>query len=168
MSMFEPRQRRDFTPKAVKFSDLYKFGANSKNVSSAAIDGARKALAAAGYSSKQISLIISDDKKIPVAQMKEIVGHLNKNQIYGFGQNPDIMIKNYLVKEKIKAQNISRIIHEHMLESQEEDLVKNRKTTSLNTMGKGAVGSLNNRGIKPSSPAGSSAPSSPTRINLPF
>ncbi|MFA6422394.1 MAG: hypothetical protein WCV92_03285 [Candidatus Buchananbacteria bacterium] len=160
---FATGPKKNFTPKTVKFSDLYKFSSGNKGMSGTVLEQARETLAAAGYTSTQITKIITEDKSILAPQMKEIAGLMNQNKIYGFNQDGAILMKNYLNKQRIKAQNISRVQHEHMLEAMGEDLDKGKPATSLNNMGKKSSTSLNSLGQKPNTPSSGS-----THISLPY
>ncbi len=167
MPLFGSSRSQQFTPKQVKLSDLYKFSSSSKTAPNTVLNAARQGLKNAGFSDLEISKIVTNDAKIPVQRMKEVVSELNKCKVFGFDkQDPDIFVKNYLNKERVKAQNIARIRKEHMLEARDEDL---GTSSSLNNLGKGSATSLNNQGVSPNLGKTEVKPmSSPPRINLKF
>jgi hypothetical protein len=83
---------------------------------------AMQALQKAGYTSNEINKIISKSEPVPVAKLKQIAGHLKTGNVYGFtNKNPEIMVKQYLNRERLKHQSIARIRKEHMLEERAED-----------------------------------------------
>lgn len=139
MSFFSTSQAEKFTPKEIKFSQLYKTGTGGGKPSSSLLNKAREVLAKAGYNEKKISQMITEDAKIPVNQMKEVAILMNKSGVYGFYGSPENQVKELLNKERVKAQNIAKIRREHIMEAYQEDLdsYSATTTTSLNSRGKG-------------------------------
>ena len=191
MPLFAQSMAQKFTPKEIKFSDIYKFGAKAKNLSGSVVTGAFETLKQNGFDESEINHIIRDDNHIPVLKMKKVVEILNRNNIYGFTQDPKILVQNYLTRERVKAQSIARIRKEHMLEQRqgtEEETsygvtslnnmqraksslsdkpastLSNKPVSSLTGSSK-TVNSLNNVNTKTSLNEGSS---SPDKVNLGF
>lgn len=145
MSIFNSNPEQDFTPRKIKFSDLYRHGTKAGSVSASDIATARQALAKAGYGESDLSRIFSEDKALPVAKMRQIAEQLNKAKVKGFSQSPSAMITGYLERQRIRTTNIRRRMHENMLESRSENIDTGYKSagTSLNSLGRGSASSLN-------------------------
>ncbi len=111
-----------YTPKNIKFSELYKFGSAGKDLSGSILNQAKEALAKAGYEPEKITKIITKNEAVSSKEMKAIAGHLNRGGIYGFRRPATGLVQGYLNKERVKAQNIARIRKEHILEAGEENL----------------------------------------------
>ena len=123
MPLFKQSAAERFTPKEIKFSKLYQTNVKSRRaVGDSVLWQTKQALKKAGYDDKTISEVITQDKPASVSQMKEIATILNKSKIYGFEKDPVYAIKNYLNKERVKAQSIARIRREHILEMSEQEL----------------------------------------------
>lgn len=135
MPLFAPSQAQKFTPKEIKFSQLYKTGTGGGKPGYSVMSRAKEALAKAGYDEKKISQMITGDAKISVSQMKEVASLMNKSGIYGFQKSPSYLVQQFLTKERVKAQNIARIRREHIAEASQEDL-GSYGTTSLNPQGR--------------------------------
>lgn len=144
MPLFKPSQAERFTPTEIKFSKLYKTNVKSgRRVGESVLWQTKQALKTAGYDDSSISKIITEDKPVSVSQMKEIATILNKAKVYGFEKSPEFAVKEYLNKERVKAQSIARIRREHILEMSEQEL-GGPGVTSLNQKGTGP-----NAGEKP-------------------
>lgn len=135
MPLFAPSQAQKFTPKAIKFSQLYKTGTGGGKPGYSVMSQAKETLAKAGYDEKKISQMITGDAKIPVSQMKEVAKLMNKAGVYGFQKSPSYLVQQLLTKERVKAQSIARIRREHIVEASQEDL-GSYGTTSLNPQGR--------------------------------
>lgn len=135
MPLFAPSQAQKFTPKAIKFSQLYKTGTGGGKPGYSVLSKAKETLAKAGYDEKKISQMITGDAKIPVSKMKEIATLMNRSGVYGFQKSPSYLVQQFLTKERVKAQNIARIRREHIAEASQEDL-GSYGTTSLNPQGR--------------------------------
>ena len=135
MPLFAPSQAQKFTPKAIKFSQLYKTGTGGGKPGYSVMSRAKEALAKAGYDEKKISQMITGDAKVSVSQMKEVASLMNKAGVYGFQKSPSYLVQQFLTKERVKAQNIARIRREHIAEASQEDL-GSYGTTSLNPQGR--------------------------------
>jgi len=128
MGLLRQNPLEQFRPRAVKFSDVYKHGAKRQSVSSADKKIAAGTLKQAGYSSGQINKIISQDKVVPIAQMKKIAASLNKGGISGFGQSPQKLVDGYVRKEMIRRKNINQVMQERAKEAWAENLTGSAKT----------------------------------------
>ncbi|MFA6227877.1 MAG: hypothetical protein WC668_01690 [Patescibacteria group bacterium] len=138
MPFIQQSQAQKYTPKEIKFSKLYQANIKSRRaVGESVLWKTKEALRNAGYDDPAISKIITQDKPIPVSQMKEIAAVLNRAGVYGFEKNPTFAVKEYLNKERVKAQSIARVRREHILEMSEEDL------------GQAGVSSLNQKALGP-------------------
>jgi hypothetical protein len=119
-----------FTPTKAKVSSLYKSVTKNSTMSASVKASAIKALQNAGYDSVKISKIMNKDEALPVAKLKQVARDLKAGKVYGFAtKNPDIAVKQYLNKERLKSQSIARIRKEHMLEERADD-VKNNPNNS--------------------------------------
>lgn len=123
---------QQFTPKNIKFSDLYKFSTKGKNLSGSILNQAKDALTKAGYDPDKITKIITKNEGVTAKQMAEIAGHLNQRGVYGFGQSSRNLIQGYLNKERVKAQNIAMIRKEHIMEARQEDVSAGPKGVKTN------------------------------------
>ncbi|MFA6593764.1 MAG: hypothetical protein WCT16_00755 [Candidatus Buchananbacteria bacterium] len=145
MPLLQQSQAQKYTPKEIKFSKLYQTNVKSRQaVGESVLWKTKEALRSAGYDDSAIGKIITQDQPVPVSKMKEIAVILNRAGVYGFEKNPAFIVKEYLTKERVKAQSIARIRREHVLEMSEEDLNK-AGVISLNQKGIGP-----NAGKKPS------------------
>ena len=121
----------DFKPKKIKFFDLYKH-ATKNDFSSTAREEIQKNLTQAGYKSKQIGKLIFDNEPTEVKEIKKITQHLVDSKATGFDQkNPRSLVDSYVKKEMVRQRNLSRVMHDRMVESFQEDLAP--KTGSSNT-----------------------------------
>jgi hypothetical protein len=134
MPFFQQSLKEKYTPKTIKLSKLYQANTKGKKLSGSVFDATQKTLQAAGFRDDKIRNILFKDQPVSVKEMKTIVEALNKNRVYGFERSPSLAIKDYLNKERVKAQSISGIIREHILEASEED-IDHYGTTSLNPKG---------------------------------
>lgn len=132
MPLLAPNRAQKFIPKTIKFSQLYKTGTNGGKPGYSVMSRAKEALIKAGYGEKSVSRMITKDAKIPVTQMKAIATLMNKAGIYGFQKSPEYLIKQFLTKERVKAQSIARIRREHIIEASQENL-ESRNSISLNS-----------------------------------
>ncbi|MFA5048861.1 MAG: hypothetical protein WC516_07600 [Patescibacteria group bacterium] len=121
MPLFGQSSSQKFTPKELKFSTLYKYGAKGKLTSSVK-DQAKRALTKAGYDQEKIGKIVTGDKGVSVQEMKRVATALNKERVYGFTKSPQALVKTYLVKERVKKQNIALIRKENMMEARKDDV----------------------------------------------
>ena len=136
--LFKQSLSQKFVPKTIKFSKLYQRNVDSKKTpGTSTLNNTKNALRQAGYTDSQILQIITKDTPVPVKQMREVAAILNKAQVYGFEKDPDFAVKQFLNKERIKAQNIAEIRREHILEMADEELEKNPATSSISQAGKG-------------------------------
>ena len=145
MSLFRQTNLQKYTPKTLKLSQLYRFATKSSGqIDSSVKEQIKKSLTQAGYSEEKIDKIIYHDPNLTPTEIQEISQHLNKSQIYGFTKNPTFLIKDYLNKERVKAQSIAGIRKEHMLESRQEPLVVGPTShlggdrSNVTTLGRGA------------------------------
>ena len=133
-----------FTPKELKFSTLYKYGAGGK-LNGSIKDQAKSALTKAGFSQDKVSKIVTGDHGISASEMKKVAEALNKNRVYGFTKSPQALVKTYLTKERVKAQNIARVRRENMIEARKEDLGGPNATGTKKIGGTSRFGSTPNR-----------------------
>ena len=129
--LFKPSQAEIFTPKTIQFSKLYKHMTQGGKLGDNVLINVKASLRRSGYTDDQIARIITHDKPVASSQMKQIATALNQARIFGFEKDPDLAVKRYLNKERVKAQSIARIRKEHILETAEENLAA-LGTTSLN------------------------------------
>lgn len=131
-----------YTPTKAKVSDLYKSVAKGSKMSASVKTSTIKALKEAGYDSTRISKIVSKDEALPIAKLKQVARDLKAGKVYGFStKNPDIVVKQYLNKERLKSQSIARIRKERMLEERAEDI--GGKTNAPKLPGSGISGKIN-------------------------
>jgi hypothetical protein len=110
-----------YTPTEIRLSKLYQRNMDTKkNIGSSVANSIKDALRRAGYEDEQIAKIVTHDKPQLIKQMREVANILNQAQIYGFKKDQEIAIKQFLNKERVKAQSIARIRKEHILEASEE------------------------------------------------
>jgi len=128
--LFRQTNIQKYTPKTIKLSQLYKFAAKTDQMSPALQETIQKTLSQAGYNKDEINKLIYKDKGLPKMKMQAIFKELNQNKVYGFSQDPNLIIKSYLNKERVKAQSIARIRKEQMLESRGENIAT-RSVTHL-------------------------------------
>ena len=128
---------KEYTPKTVKFSGLYKYGTGGEKLNSSVTSQVKNTLAKSGYNSEKIDKIINQDTGISAKEMKNVTKTLNQNKVYGFSQNPESMLKKYLIKERVKSQNIASIRKENMMEARTVDL--NAKPGTAPQLAKGPV-----------------------------
>lgn len=132
---FKPSNIAKYTPKTIRFSQLYAHNTGAKKkVGPSVLFQAKEALTKAGVNENDVFKIISHDKPISVSQMKAVAEVMNRSKIYGFEKDPKNAINDLLNKERIKAQSIAGIIKEHSMEAMTEDLPE-ISTTSLNPHG---------------------------------
>ncbi|MFA5124441.1 MAG: hypothetical protein WC473_01255 [Patescibacteria group bacterium] len=145
MPFLQQSQAQKYTPKEIKFSKLYQTNIKSRRaVGESVLWKTKEALRNTGYDDPTIGKIITQDKPVSVSQMKEIAAVLNRAGVYGFEKNPSFAVKEYLNKERVKAQSIARVRREHILEMSEEELSK----TGLTSLNQKAIGP--HAGEKPS------------------
>lgn|GEM_PF-1520155 len=110
-----------YTPSEIRLSKLYQGNMDTKkNIGPSVADTIKDALRQAGYDDEHIAKIVTYDKPQPIRQIREVANILNQAQIYGFRKDQEIAIKQFLNKERVKAQSIARIRREHILEMSEE------------------------------------------------
>ena len=128
MSLFRQSNIEKFTPKKIKFFDLYKQSTGSNQPSGTVQEAARAALAKAGLDEVSINKIIFENQPTPVSVMQNIASQLNQGQVFGFSSDPKTQVKNYLRKQMVKNMSVARIRTEHMLEQRPDSLaaLKNR------------------------------------------
>lgn len=119
-----------FTPRNVKFSDIYKHTTQSRSVPNSAKKNIYDSMVASGLDKDRASRILHNDEKITVAEMKKVSKALSGkvDGFYGSGTGP---VNSYLRKAAIRSRNIDRVKHDIMLESRREDIGQKIKT-SLN------------------------------------
>ncbi|MEK7652945.1 MAG: hypothetical protein AAB358_00455 [Patescibacteria group bacterium] len=121
----------DFKPKKIKFFDLYKH-ATKNDFSPTAREEIQKTLTQAGYTSRQISNVLFDNEPTEVKEIKKITQHLVDSKAMGFDEkNPRSLVDSYVKKEMIRQRNLSRVMHDRMMESFQEELMP--KTGGSNT-----------------------------------
>lgn len=134
MPLFQPSPKEKFIPKQIKLSKLFYFNTEGKSLGPSTLYQAKQALKQSGYSPEAIRKIVSKDEPISVKEFKAVARILSDNKVYGFEKNPDFSVKDYLNKQRVRAQSIARITKEHILEAAEEDYSK-KGVTTLNTKG---------------------------------
>ena len=123
MPFFAPNNIQKFTPTKAKVSDLYKSISKGSNMPDSVKASTIKALKAAGYDSTKISKIINSDEPLPVAKLKQVAKDFKTGKVPGFAdKDPNIVVKQYLNKQRVKAQSLAQIRKEHILEALAEDL----------------------------------------------
>ncbi len=157
-----------FRPKKITVPELYKHSTGAKDIGGGFKNDAIKALKNAGMNESEAAKIISGGRELTPEKAKIVSAHLSKNKIYGFNKDPKFLVEKYLRHEAVKRKNISRVMHERMLEENAGPLSSVPKDrTSLNKYAQGNNrSSLNklSRGSTFSKPAGSSL--SRSRIGL--
>jgi len=129
--IFQPTLAERFTPKEVKFSQLYKNNTQGGKLNKNILASAKTALRRSGYNAAQISKIITTDQPIPVKQLKQAAQVLNQAKIYGFEKDQDRAVKTLVNRERVKTQSIAGIRKEQIWEAAAANLAK-LGTTSLN------------------------------------
>ena len=128
---FVQSQTKKFTPKELKFSELYKHVSKGKELAGTAKVNAMKALASSGYSQSEISKIMSGN--LSSMKAKQVMAKLAKTDAAEFkGQDANRSVNAYLHKEAIKKKNIAGRRTELMQEALQEDIYQSKQT------GKGA------------------------------
>lgn len=140
MPLLKPTTSEKFTPKTAKLSKLFSHNTEGKSFGPSIISQTKRALKQSGFSKADIDKIVNKDLPLPIGQLKEVAQALNQNKVFGFERDPQNAIKDYLNKQRVKAQSIARINKEHILEAAEEDYSKYGVTT------------LNQRGVSPNAP----------------
>jgi len=160
MPLFRESNAQKYTPKQIKFFDLYKHSTGSQQPSGTVQQAAREALAKAGLDETAINKIVFENQPMPVETMKKVASQLNQAQVFGFYHDPQAQVKNYLRKQMVKNMSIARIRKEHMLEQRSDALEALRDTSKL-----GKISADNKSGLN--RPVGGAAKPSP-RYRLPF
>ena len=131
--LFRPSNIQKYTPKTIKLSRLYKFTAQSEQISPSVQEAIQKTLSQAGYNKDEINNLIYKDQGLPKIEMQAIFQRLNQSKVYGFTKDPNLTIKGYLNKERIKAQSLARIRKDQMLEARGENIIT-RAASHLETV----------------------------------
>lgn len=136
MPLFRQSLKEKYTPKKLKFSSLYQHNTKTAGhgVGVSVLTQTKAALKRAGYSDSRIAEIITKDRPIPVADLREVAAVLNRSRVYGFDRDQKMAVDRLLNKERVKAQSIANIRKEQILEAAEETLAS-PGTTSLNRKG---------------------------------
>jgi hypothetical protein len=127
MGLLGQNPLNEFRPRAIKFSDVYKYGAKRPNLSPTDKKTVFDTLKKAGYSEGQASKIIGQDKVVPIAQIKKIAAALDKSGLKGFELGAQKLVDGYVRKETIRRRNISRVMQERAKEAWEENLGGSKK-----------------------------------------
>lgn len=149
MPLFQESNVQKYTPKKIKFFDLYKHSTGSKSPSGTVQEAARQALTKAGLDSDTINKIVFENQEVPVSVMQNVASKLNQSQVFGFYHDPQTNIKNYLRKQMVKNMNVSRIRKEHMLEQRADTLHALQHKEELGKMGTDTRTGMNRPGNAP-------------------
>ena len=147
MPLLRQTNAQKYTPKKIKFFDLYKHTTGSGQPSGSVQEAARQALAKAGFDQAATNKIIFENQPMPVDVMQKVAVQLNQNQVYGFYHDPKASVKNYLRKQMVKNMSLARIGKEHMLEQRADALEALRNKANLgkiNADGKTTTSKLSN------------------------
>lgn len=134
MPLFKPTLVQQYTPKKIKLDDLYRANTGGQNLSLSQKEQAMSALKKAGWDEEKIRQTVFNNKPVAVSEMKQLASVLNNSRLFGFEKDQSFAIKNFLNKERVKAQNIAKIRKEHVLERMAEETIE-YGTTSLNPKG---------------------------------
>jgi len=126
MSFLRQTNVEKYTPKKIKFFDLYKHSTGSGEPSDTVQAAAHQALTKAGFDDTTINKVIYENQAVPVDIMQKVAHQLNQSQVYGFYHDPKSNINNYLRKQMVKNMSIARVRKEQMLE-QRSDIFKSIK-----------------------------------------
>lgn len=141
MPFLRQSQLQKFTPRSVKFEDIYKHGLKTKKLSNTDRLNAQKALAKVGLNSTEVSKMMAG-KEMSVLQAKNISQKLSVAGLSGFEQDRK-MVSQFVKGEALRKKNIAGRRAELMQESLQEEMYQAgrkgsaiSKTTTKKTPGK--------------------------------
>lgn len=143
MPLFQQSSAQKYTPKQIKFFDLYKHNTGSKSPSGSVQQAAREALAKSGLDDTTINKIVFENQPMPVSVMQKVASQLNQGQIFGFYSDPKTQVKNYLRKQMVKNMSVARIRKEHMLEQRADAMEALKNRSNLGQIDSGIKGTGN-------------------------
>jgi len=125
-------------PSTARFSDVYQFGAKVQRVSNDVKKQAKELLKQASYSDSQITNIIDKDEPLPTNQLKSVLTVMHQAELKGMDKPiPEILIKNYVKKERVRTSSIGRIKYQHLQERLAEQKVREQaEQLKINQAGK--------------------------------
>jgi len=121
---------KKFTPKSVKFSDIYKHGLKTKELSNTDTLNAKKALEKSGFTASETNKILGG-KEISILEAKKVAEKMSAVGLGGFGQDAKKLVNQYVRQEAIKKKNIAARRTELMQESLQEDIYQQKQRGSI-------------------------------------
>ena len=123
MPLFGQSQIKKYSPKTVKFTDVYRDTTKSKKLGETDLKNAQSALSSAGYGEKDTKEIMKG-KEFSITEAKQVAKEMNKAGLKGFNLSGRKTIDKYVRKQAIKKMNLAGRRRELMQESLQEDIYK--------------------------------------------